>query len=76
MTETSQGTVEVAGLSYEQARDELVAIVRKLETGSAPLEETLTLWERGEELARRCQQILTEAQQRLERATQVSETTE
>ena len=39
-------------LGYEQARDELVEIVRKLESGSVPLSESMTLWERGEELAR------------------------
>lgn len=61
---------EVASLSYEQARDELVNIVRALETGSAPLEETLKMWERGESLAQRCQQILQAAQQRLTAATQ------
>lgn len=61
---------EVASLSYEQARDELVNIVRALETGSAPLEETLKMWERGEALAQRCQQILQAAQQRLTAATQ------
>lgn len=76
MTEMSQNPAEVATLTYEQARDELVAIVRKLETGSAPLEETLALWERGEELAQRCQQILSEAQKRLERATQPSQPAE
>lgn len=61
---------EVASLSYEQARDELVNIVRALETGSAPLEETLKMWERGEALAQRCQQILQAAQQRLTAASQ------
>lgn len=61
---------EVASLSYEQARDELVNIVRALETGSAPLEETLKMWERGEALAQRCQQILQAAQRRLTAATQ------
>ncbi len=39
-------------LSYEQARDELVDVVRRLEEGGTTLEESLTLWERGEELAR------------------------
>ncbi len=57
-----------ATLGYEQARDELVDIVRRLEGGQAPLEATLQLWERGESLAARCRQILDDAQQRLDRA--------
>ena len=56
-------------LGYEAARDELVDIVRRLESGQAPLEDTLALWERGEALSARCRKILTDAQQRLERAT-------
>lgn len=52
-------------LGYEAARDELVGIVRVLEGGQAPLEDTLTLWERGEALAARCSQILDGAQSRL-----------
>lgn len=58
----------VDGLSYEQARDELVEVVRRLETGQAPLEQSLALWERGEALATRCQQWLDTAQARLEAA--------
>ena len=41
-------------LSYEAARDELIAIVKTLESGQAPLEDTLAMWERGEALATRC----------------------
>ncbi len=55
-------------LSYEQARDELVQIVRRLEEGAATLEESLALWERGEHLAQVCQQWLDGARQRLESA--------
>lgn len=58
-----------ASLGYEQARDELVDIVARLEGGRAPLEATLELWERGEALAARCRQILDDAQQRLDRPT-------
>ena len=53
---------------YEQARDELVDIVRRLEAGGVTLEESLTLWERGEELARICQEWLDGARARLEKA--------
>ena len=44
--------------SYEQAREELVEVVRRLEQGGGSLEESLTLWERGEELAAICQRFL------------------
>lgn len=59
---------DVATLSYEQARDELVAVVARLEAGGASLEESLTLWERGEALAARCQQWLDGARDRLAKA--------
>ena len=55
-------------LSYEQARTELAEIVRKLESGGQPLEESLALWERGEELADICQRWLDGATQRLDAA--------
>ncbi len=58
----------VADLSYEQARDELVAVVSRLEAGGATLEESLTLWERGEALAARCQEWLDGARRRLDAA--------
>jgi exodeoxyribonuclease VII small subunit len=54
--------------SYEQARDELVEVVRQLEAGGVTLEESLKLWERGEELARICQEWLDGARARLEAA--------
>lgn len=53
---------------YEQARDELVDVVRRLEVGGATLEESLGLWERGEELARVCQDWLDGAKARLDAA--------
>ncbi|MFD2079298.1 exodeoxyribonuclease VII small subunit [Actinopolymorpha cephalotaxi] len=55
-------------LSYEQARDELVDVVRQLEAGGTTLEESLRLWERGEELAAICQGWLDGARARLEAA--------
>jgi len=58
--------------SYEQARDELTDIVRRLEAGGVTLEESLALWERGEELARICQELLDGAKARLA-ATQESD---
>jgi exodeoxyribonuclease VII small subunit len=55
-------------LSYEQARDELIAIVTKLESGGLGLEESLTLWERGEKVAAICQEWLDGARKRLDAA--------
>ncbi len=55
-------------LSYERARDELVEVVRALESGGITLEESLALWERGERLAQICQGWLDGARARLERA--------
>ena len=52
--------------SFEQARDELADVVRRLEAGGTSLEESLTLWERGEELATVCQRWLDDARARLE----------
>lgn len=57
---------DIAALSYEDARDELIAIVATLEAGTATLDESLALWERGEALAARCQHVLDGAQQRVE----------
>lgn len=56
-------------LPYEQARDELIAVVQKLETGGSTLEESLALWERGEELAALCQRWLDGARARLAAAS-------
>lgn len=52
--------------SYEQAREELLDVVRRLETGGTTLEESLALWERGEQLATICQEWLDGARQRLD----------
>ncbi len=58
----------VTDLSYEEARDELITVVSQLEQGSATLEESLALWERGEALANRCEEWLLGARERLEAA--------
>ncbi len=54
--------------SYEQARDELAEVVRQLEQGGATLEQSLVLWERGEQLAGICQSWLDGAKARLDAA--------
>lgn len=56
------------GPGYEQARTELADIVRRLESGGLSLEESLALWERGEELAEACQRWLDGARARLDTA--------
>lgn len=58
----------VAELGYEQCRDELVEVVRALEQGGLDLDASLALWERGEELAARCEQHLAGARARVEKA--------
>ncbi|GAA1671861.1 hypothetical protein GCM10010977_17030 [Citricoccus zhacaiensis] len=59
-------TSDIATLSYEQARSELVETVTRLETGGAGLEESLALWERGEALADRCEEWLNGARAKLD----------
>jgi len=54
--------------SYEEAREELIEVVRTLEAGGTTLEESLALWERGEALAKVCQQWLDGARKRLDEA--------
>ena len=54
--------------SYEEAREELVEVVRTLEAGGTTLEESLALWERGEALAKICQEWLDGARKRLDDA--------
>ena len=55
-------------ISYEAARHELAEVVESLEDGSATLEESLKLWERGEELAKICQEWLDGAKKKLDSA--------
>jgi exodeoxyribonuclease VII small subunit len=65
---TASEPSSVQDLSYEQARDELVRVVNELEQGSSTLEESLALWERGEALAKRCEEWLLGAKARLDAA--------
>jgi exodeoxyribonuclease VII small subunit len=55
-------------LSYEAAREELIEVVRKLEQGGITLEESLALWQRGEQLATICQDKLDGARKQLDEA--------
>ena len=65
----SQEPTSGEALSYEQARDELVEVVKRLESGGLSLEQSLKLWERGEELANICQRWLDDARAKLEKAS-------
>ena len=73
MTEKSRAAEE-SGLTYEQARDELVQVVQRLESGGVPLDESLALWERGEHLAAICQQRLDGAKAKVDAARARSHT--
>ncbi|TFD50629.1 exodeoxyribonuclease VII small subunit [Cryobacterium frigoriphilum] len=67
-TTATASVPDLSGLSYEQARDELVRVVSELEQGSNTLEHSLELWERGEALAGRCEEWLIGAKARLDAA--------
>ena len=68
MAKTPELPADIHAMSYEQARDELVQVVSSLEQGNIPLDESIALWERGEALAVRCEQWLSDARERLEKA--------
>ncbi|MGV0633249.1 exodeoxyribonuclease VII small subunit [Mycolicibacillus trivialis] len=55
----------MSDLGYEDCRDELIDVVRRLEEGGLSLDESLALWERGEALAKRCEEHLAGARQRV-----------
>lgn len=66
----------ISELGYEEARDELVEVVRQLEQGGLDLDASLKLWERGEELAKRCDQHLAGARKRIEDALAAGDETD
>jgi len=61
--------VDVAKLSFERAIEELEMIVKRLEDGKVPLEESVAIYERGEALKRRCEELLRQAEARVEKIT-------
>lgn len=63
-------------LTYEQARDELLSVVQRLEAGGVPLHESVALWERGEQLAVICQRWLDGARARLDAARSAADRSE
>ena len=69
-------TKPISSLGYEECRDELIEVVRVLEQGGLNLDASLKLWERGEELARRCEEHLAGARKRIEEALGSREVTD
>ena len=67
MAENTQG--DVKKLSFERAIEELESIVKRLEDGKVPLEESVTIYERGEALKRRCEELLRQAEARVDKIT-------
>jgi exodeoxyribonuclease VII small subunit len=67
MAENTQ--VDVKKLSFERALEELETIVKRLEDGKVPLEESVAIYERGESLKRRCEELLRQAEARVDKIT-------
>ena len=65
-----QGAAEIASMSFEDALRALEDVVRKLEGGDVPLDDSISLYERGEELRKHCQARLDAAQARIEKIVQ------
>jgi exodeoxyribonuclease VII small subunit len=65
----AEPNTDIAKLSFEKALAELEQIVQKLERGDVPLEESVTIYERGEVLKRRCEELLRAAEARVEKIT-------
>jgi exodeoxyribonuclease VII small subunit len=63
----------ISQLGYEDCRDELIEVVRQLEQGGLDLDTSLKLWERGEQLVKRCEEHLAGARQRVADALAAAE---
>jgi exodeoxyribonuclease VII small subunit len=66
---SNQSEIDVGQLSFERAIEELESIVRRLEDGKVPLEESVAIYERGEALKRRCEDLLRQAEARVQKIT-------
>lgn len=66
----------ISELGYEEARDELIEVVERLEHGGLDLDTSLKIWERGEHLAKRCEQHLAGARERVEKALAANDATD
>ncbi|WP_022722112.1 exodeoxyribonuclease VII small subunit [Rhodopseudomonas sp. B29] len=62
-------SADVKKLSFERALEELEGIVKRLEDGKVPLEESVAIYERGEALKRRCEELLRQAEARVDKIT-------
>jgi exodeoxyribonuclease VII small subunit len=69
----SEKATPISQLGYEKCRDELIEVVRLLEQGGLDLDESLTLWEKGEQLAKRCEEHLAGARKRVTDALAVDD---
>ena len=69
----SDEAIPISQLGYEKCRDELVEVVRLLEQGGLDLDASLELWERGEQLAKRCEEHLAGARKRVADALAASD---
>jgi len=65
----NRSEIDVSQLSFERAIEELESIVRRLEDGKVPLEESVAIYERGEALKRRCEDLLRQAEARVQKIT-------
>ena len=65
----TQNDTDVGQLSFERAIEELELIVKRLEDGKVPLEELVAIYERGEALKRRCEELLHQAEARVQKIT-------
>ncbi|HXB84599.1 exodeoxyribonuclease VII small subunit [Mycobacterium sp.] len=73
MADKPEKTTPISQLGYEKCRDELIEVVRLLEQGGLDLDASLTLWERGEQLAKQCEDHLAGARKRVTDALTASE---
>jgi exodeoxyribonuclease VII small subunit len=69
----AESVTAISQLGYEECRDELIEVVRLLEQGGLDLDASLAMWERGEKLAKRCEEHLAGARKRVEDALSAGE---
>jgi exodeoxyribonuclease VII small subunit len=69
LSQNEQPNGDVGQLSFERAIEELESIVKRLEDGRVPLEESIAIYERGEALKRRCEDLLRQAEARVQKIT-------
>lgn len=74
MPEKNAKTTPISSMGYEECRDELIEVVQLLERGGLDLDASLQLWEKGEKLAKRCEEHLAGARKRVEDALASEET--